>query len=121
MARISYMELIKRYYLTVRLIGCVADSGTNRLLRYQKDMGTNATNDKCVAACSASGYQLAGVENGTECWCDNNFQYLPTQKPSSDCAFPCSGNAYSTCGGNSTLTVYRNNTIAGWSRFSEGS
>ena len=35
------------------------------------------TNDRCKQACANAGYNLAGVENGEECWCDYRLYSAP--------------------------------------------
>ncbi|KAL1835210.1 hypothetical protein VTK73DRAFT_6001 [Phialemonium thermophilum] len=60
---------------------------------------------KCTAACQASGYILAGVEYGGECYCGNTI--ANGGKPaSSGCDMTCNGNQSEICGGPSRLNVY---------------
>ena len=75
----------------------------------------NLTADSCVAACCVKGYgagALAGVENGTECYCDDSFgPYTPPK--STSCVLPCSGNRSMTCGGKGAIEVYTIATCSG--------
>ncbi|KAI0338955.1 WSC-domain-containing protein [Trametopsis cervina] len=75
----------------------------------------------CIAHCSASGYAVAGVENGNECHCGTGFVSGAPQGVSSvGCSTRCSGNGSYTCGGAWVIQVYTGPSPAetypaGWS------
>jgi hypothetical protein len=51
--------------------GCYADNAGNRDLPYQvPGSGTYSYSQQgCIRACHAAGYDFAGLQNGGECWC----------------------------------------------------
>ncbi|KIJ35132.1 hypothetical protein M422DRAFT_262691 [Sphaerobolus stellatus SS14] len=74
----------------------------------------NLTLESCVAACSASGFSLAGLEFADECYCgdilENESQPLI---PVSNCTIPpnagamrCKGDPSNFCGGPNLLYLY---------------
>ncbi|KAF4819422.1 WSC domain-containing protein [Colletotrichum tropicale] len=90
--------------------GCLKDNVLGRALGVGMAVTggpASMTVESCVAACSAAGYQIAGVEYSQECWCDNQIQNggvltLPTD----GCNMLCRGNTYETCGGSNRLNIY---------------
>ncbi len=73
--------------------------------------GPSVTNQQCVDACSAAGFNLAGTQGGDTCRCDIDFQYAPILEPASECSTPCTGNSNEDCGGIRKMTVYRRNSL----------
>lgn len=89
---------------------------------------TNMTATACISRCQAYGYNAAGIEVGTQCYCgdvENTFiasdpivttspldqtawQYAvpPVIVDDSQCTVPCSGNSQYLCGANNLLTYY---------------
>ncbi|KAI8247925.1 WSC domain-containing protein [Colletotrichum sp. SAR 10_98] len=90
--------------------GCLKDNVLGRALGVGMAVAggpASMTVESCVAACSAAGYQIAGVEYSQECWCDNQIRNggvltLPTD----GCNMLCRGNTYETCGGSNRLNIY---------------
>ncbi|KAI8251181.1 WSC domain-containing protein [Colletotrichum sp. SAR 10_77] len=90
--------------------GCLKDNVLGRALGVGMAVAggpASMTVESCVAACSAAGFQIAGVEYSQECWCDNQIQNggvlaLPTD----GCNMLCRGNTYETCGGSNRLNIY---------------
>jgi len=81
--------------------------------------------ESCVAACQAQEFSLAGVENGSECWCGsqlengsqfyyyangNDFDSVPPyhrQDPDQQfCITSCEGDPTKACGGPALLNLY---------------
>lgn len=76
--------------------------------------------ESCAVTCSLFHSQFSGVENGTLCYCGNEFNPLSnstkvsefgficshSQVPMSQCASPCPGNNSEACGGSNRLLVY---------------
>ena len=60
--------------------------------------------EACLNECQQLGYQYAGVNRGTECFCDNSFG-THGQKPDSDCNAECV--TANHCGGGFRLSVHR--------------
>ncbi|KAI8231964.1 WSC domain-containing protein [Colletotrichum sp. SAR 10_99] len=90
--------------------GCLKDNVLGRALGVGMAVAggpASMTVESCVAACSAAGYQIAGVEYSQECWCDNQIRNggvltLPTD----GCNMLYRGNTYETCGGSNRLNIY---------------
>lgn len=65
------------------------------------------TPTKCIALCCAANYtigSLAGVEHGSDCYCDTVFG--PYTIPRSSCTSPCTGNTTMTCGGKDAISTF---------------
>ncbi|KAJ9116456.1 hypothetical protein QFC22_004898 [Naganishia vaughanmartiniae] len=86
--------------------GCFQDNN-DRVLPYQAWSGNSATTvESCSAQCASSGYSIAGVEYGTECYCGNSFVGGAVEIDSSNCNFVCPGNMQGEmCGGSWSLSV----------------
>jgi hypothetical protein len=92
---------------------CYTDDRSNRTLGFLGDFpgakdGGMAV-EPCQGACQNAGYVYAGVEFGTECWCDNISRAgrgLGIVVSDSECDMICSGNASEYCGGSDRLNVY---------------
>lgn len=88
--------------------GCYLDNTpAGRTLAMSRNVYTNNTVEYCLKTCAQAGYTIAGVEYGTECYCDN-FIHTRTTAPESDCNMPCAGNAGEKCGAGNRLSLYSN-------------
>lgn len=88
-------------------LACYTDSTNSRTLRSSQSVdggSSNMTVAGCTSACQAAGYSLAGVEFGSECWCDNNI-HNSASVAQSGCSMPCSGDPNLYCGGQVRLNV----------------
>ncbi|KAI9364892.1 hypothetical protein DFJ73DRAFT_808582 [Zopfochytrium polystomum] len=83
--------------------GCYQDTVNPRTLPFQVD--SNATDWGCVASCKAKGYQFAGTENFSECFCSDKPPPT-TRVDDATCRMPCEGAIAEACGGAGLLTVY---------------
>ncbi|OBT55534.1 hypothetical protein VE04_05577 [Pseudogymnoascus sp. 24MN13] len=67
---------------------------------------TTITPKICSDACAAAGYRLAGLEYGSQCFCDtavrNNHALTP-----SGCTMPCGRASGIMCGGSDRMNLYR--------------
>ncbi|PQE05807.1 WSC domain-containing protein [Rutstroemia sp. NJR-2017a BVV2] len=91
--------------------GCCVDS-PSRVLKYQQPDNQNLTVEYCVAICITLNYQIAGLEYGSQCFCDNVIEsggILATSP--ADCNMPCSGSVTEICGASNRLSVYSNGTV----------
>lgn len=52
-----------------------------------------------------AGYQYAGTQYSSECWCGNSYG-LYGVKPTNECNMPCAGNEGEMCGGANRNSVY---------------
>ena len=91
---------------------CVAHS-PNRVLSAYSQSSTSMTPTSCIQICESLGYSYAGVEDSSECHCDNSFSNgPPTVAPRSECSMPCSGDPSQTCGAGHRLFWYSNSANA---------
>jgi hypothetical protein len=58
----------------------------------------------CIQACFNNGYQYAGTQNATECWCGNSYGSHGVD--TNGCKMPCAGNTAEICGGPGRNSVY---------------
>ena len=106
--------------------GCFQDftDGYYRVLRngpYEIDGGV--TIEKCLQLCVASGYALSGVEDGTQCFCDDALQepVTPAENPDECLAMPCAGDENESCGDANRLRAFATNIGACFQDFTDGS
>ncbi|KAI9891811.1 MAG: hypothetical protein M1814_002376 [Vezdaea aestivalis] len=93
-------------------LGCYSEGIGGRSLAFPMNsvFGDGLTNEKCLGACKAAGYPLAGTEFGRECYCGVVFGNGTLPALPSDCNFPCAGTPndnIKTCGGRARLNVYQ--------------
>ncbi|KAF8993372.1 WSC domain-containing protein [Cyathus striatus] len=89
--------------------GCRVDFSP-RSLSNRLAIPSNANSaEYCTAQCKQQGYALAGLEYGSECWCDN---YMPYGQlvDDSQCNMVCSGDSTEFCGAGSRLALYQDNS-----------
>ncbi|OCF54481.1 hypothetical protein L486_08030 [Kwoniella mangroviensis CBS 10435] len=96
--------------------GCIGEGSSARALNFTAtDLITKGTmtGEKCARQCSESGYTMAGTEYASQCYCGNSFQGGATGKiidtitdGTSQCNYPCPGNAAQMCGGGYRLSLY---------------
>ena len=90
--------------------GCYTDNlnprslGTTGILFAGLGVG-EVTSSACIAYCAANGYNIAGTEFGSQCFCDNALTNSEVA-PASVCDMPCQGNATEVCGGAAALSVF---------------
>jgi hypothetical protein len=78
----------------------------------QQPDDSQTTIESCVAKCVALGFDVAGVEYGDQCFCDNylrNDAALATSD--SQCAMSCPGNTAEKCGDGNRMSVYHTGTL----------
>ncbi|XP_062408873.1 sialate:O-sulfotransferase 1 [Sardina pilchardus] len=87
-------------------IGCFLDDAKDRALK-----GTvfydfrRMTSSLCQDTCSESGYQFAGLEYGSECYCGNRI--AGPRMREEECNLDCKGEKGSICGGVARLSIYK--------------
>nr|XP_019047974.1 hypothetical protein I302_04595 [Kwoniella bestiolae CBS 10118]OCF26904.1 hypothetical protein I302_04595 [Kwoniella bestiolae CBS 10118] len=96
--------------------GCIGEGYTSRALNFTAtDLITKGTmtGEKCARQCQESGYNMAGTEYASQCYCGNSFQGGATGNiidtltdGTSQCNYPCPGNAAQMCGGGYRLSLY---------------
>lgn len=86
--------------------GCWSNDLGNSLST-QIYVNANNTVDGCADACNVSGYKIAGMQNGNECWCGNSMQNFAAQVVDMSCQYSCPGGDQSqVCGGIDRLSLY---------------
>ncbi|KIJ98425.1 hypothetical protein K443DRAFT_9163 [Laccaria amethystina LaAM-08-1] len=87
---------------------CVPDVPSARTLHHLQERSDSMTVQRCLDACLAQDFALAGLEYGSECWCGNADMYGRRRitPASSACNFPCAGNPAQICGGANALNIY---------------
>ncbi|KAF9474993.1 hypothetical protein BDN70DRAFT_814814, partial [Pholiota conissans] len=66
------------------------------------------TIENCITICQRQELMVAGLEAGSECFCDFNIQGTATQLSDDACNLPCGGDANLTCGGPNLIGIYQN-------------
>ncbi|KAI9818427.1 MAG: hypothetical protein M1827_000486 [Pycnora praestabilis] len=91
---------------TWEFVGCASDSGNTRALSGPAlTNSTSMTTEMCMAYCTAQGYQLAGTEYASQCYCGSSLSSSSSLNQTG-CNMVCKGNNTQWCGGPSLLSVY---------------
>ncbi|OLN88507.1 WSC domain-containing protein-like protein 1 [Colletotrichum chlorophyti] len=91
--------------------GCWVDNMNGRILPFQLPDDQSMTLASCANACSAAGYQVAGAEWHTQCFCGDaiyNGGILATDPTT--CNTPCEGKKTEMCGGGNRMTIMSETT-----------
>jgi len=83
-----------------------AINGNGRTLLERFDISSGVTIESCTAQCAATGFSIAGLEFGQECWCGSSFLVANTTTAAGDCSQACDANHTELCGAPSRLSVY---------------
>jgi len=67
---------------------------------------------KCLAYCGGLGWQYAGVEYGSECYCGDALVNGASLDKTATCSSHCAGDASTYCGGGNALSLYQNPALA---------
>lgn len=86
--------------------GCYIDNANGRILVNVQPANAAMTNEKCVAACQAAGYSVAGTEYSTECYCGNAVINGGALTTDSQCYMTCGGNSAENCGAGSRMSIF---------------
>ncbi|KAF4524158.1 hypothetical protein B566_EDAN010613 [Ephemera danica] len=88
--------------------GCFQDERTFRLLSgYYANLKHTNSPQQCINLCLQSGFQFAGVQYSTECFCGNDEPPASARLPDSSCNMPCPGDPHKACGGFFTVSVFQ--------------
>ncbi|WWC85175.1 uncharacterized protein L201_000032 [Kwoniella dendrophila CBS 6074] len=80
---------------------------SGRALTGASTSSDSMTIDTCTSFCKSSGFTLAAVEYGKECYCGNSLvNGASLSKYSTQCTMTCAGNKKQNCGGPNALQVY---------------
>ncbi|XP_072547673.1 sialate:O-sulfotransferase 1 [Salminus brasiliensis] len=87
-------------------IGCFLDDAKDRALKGMVFYDfRKMTSTLCQDTCTESGYQYAGLEYGSECYCGNRI--TSARMKEEECNLDCKGEKGSICGGVARLSVYK--------------
>jgi len=96
--------------------GCYSDHYPTRVLSGASTTAASMTVESCLNFCSAAGFSLGGLENGSECYCGNSILTDGTSYGiggQAGCTYACAGNSAELCGGNNVLNLYnRGSTVS---------
>jgi len=89
-------------------VGCFKDKGDpystrGRDLDKKYVSANDMTVEKCISICRNAGFQYAGVQYGSQCFCDNDYGAFG---PANNCDMKCSGNPNEICGGFWANSIY---------------
>ncbi|KAJ7752824.1 hypothetical protein DFH07DRAFT_921710 [Mycena maculata] len=85
---------------------CAVDTSSRVLQGYSVTISA-LTPALCQSTCASQGFTIAGVEDGSQCYCGNSFVGgTPATASTSDCSTPCGGDSSSTCGGAWRIQIY---------------
>jgi hypothetical protein len=75
--------------------------------------GQSMTIGTCLSFCERGGFQYAGLEFGSECFCGGSLvNGASLSLSSSQCNMPCANDATSSCGGPNAIQLYSNSALA---------
>ena len=85
--------------VTWSYLQCSTDGGARALTGASVSSQT-MTVSMCLSYCASSGFYLAGLENGNECYCGNSIQNGQSKSADTECAAICAGDlsSKSICG-----------------------
>jgi hypothetical protein len=89
-------------------LGCFIDSAGRDLPYFAGHLGVNGQSH-CIQACYKAGYQFAGTQHSTECWCGNSYGMHGVDH--NGCSMSCAGNAREICGGPYRNSIYTDPTL----------
>ncbi|WWC64110.1 uncharacterized protein I303_106717 [Kwoniella dejecticola CBS 10117] len=92
---------------------CIADGKTGRALLGSFTIDYANTVESCLAKCDASGYPIAGLEYGNQCFCGSYLSNGASLQTTATCALPCPGNSLETCGGYYAMSLYVSTKLNG--------
>ncbi|KAK1964847.1 WSC domain-containing protein [Colletotrichum sublineola] len=84
---------------------CYTDSPSKRAFSYKVPSFDKFSAAQCISQCNSLGYEFAGLEYGSECYCGHSIDGSSTPA-SSGCDMSCNGNRFDTCGGAGRISIY---------------
>ncbi|KAF8575322.1 WSC-domain-containing protein [Ramaria rubella] len=88
--------------------GCFEENltGPDRTLNAASSTNDTMTIESCVDFCNSQSFTFAGLEFGSQCFCDNVFEEAAVRANDTDCSMACAGNPDELCGAANRLSVY---------------
>ncbi|CAG8469922.1 9923_t:CDS:2 [Dentiscutata erythropus] len=101
------LEIIHNLNKNVRYKGCYKDSPycNQRFLNGTSEEVSSMTIESCLTYCWQKNYTYMGLEIGSQCFCDNDYDNL-TRLSVEECSFSCEGNNSEICGGPLAISIY---------------
>ncbi|WVF71754.1 hypothetical protein IAT40_006562 [Kwoniella sp. CBS 6097] len=94
-------------------VSCVKEGTSGRALASARTSSSSMTPETCINYCAGQGWQYAGVEYGSECYCgDYLANGADLSLTSGGCTMSCSGDKAQVCGGSNALQLYQNPDLA---------
>jgi hypothetical protein len=100
-------QVVQQYKDWTTVSSCYTDDPSARALHHLAIRDDTVTVSKCLDACEADGFALAGVEYYNECWCGNSIQYDNHPQSIFNCQYPCAGDPHQLCGGSNSMIIYQ--------------
>ncbi|KAH6893527.1 hypothetical protein B0T10DRAFT_592516 [Thelonectria olida] len=89
-------------------MGCWTEGKGALAMSSSKTSDKAMTIDMCSAYCRGKGFAYMGVENGQDCYCNNNGpENGSTKVEETKCNVICKGNQFQNCGGSNKLNVFK--------------
>lgn len=86
---------------------------SGRALTGSSIAGSSMTISTCLSFCESGGFQYAGLEFGSECYCGSALvNGASLSQPSGQCNMPCAADSSSSCGGPNAIQLYSNPSLA---------
>lgn len=94
-------------------LGCYRDKADmqHRAMPNVQLLNTSMTHEMCFNLCSEHGFEYAGLQYQSECYCSRDAP-LYEKISESECTQMCGGNKQQKCGGALALSVYRDTSVA---------
>ena len=90
-----------------RYKGCYSDLVPSRSIRTLSTWGRGDTTKSCITHCAGAGFEFAGTEFGTQCFCGHEIEQTQAKKVADgQCNMPCAGDGKQVCGGSSAISIY---------------
>lgn len=92
-----------------RYLGCFGDAPERTLQGGgpESSFTGNVSNRNCIDYCRLNDYELAGTEDGQECWCGKSMADNVRRLPDTACSTFCQGESADYCGGAWSISVYK--------------
>ncbi|CAE6341846.1 unnamed protein product [Rhizoctonia solani] len=90
----------------------ITEASTGRALVGNSFTSQSLTLDRCMDVCDQTGFEYAGAEYGTECYCSNTISTVNgggVEVASSECNMSC--NSQQKCGAGYRITLYTKDTV----------
>ena len=89
-------------------MGCWSDGNGLQTLDTLLSDSSTTTIESCTQGCTDAGFAIAGLENGSKCYCGNVTRNYASAVVDMSCRLPCSGNNAEYCGGANRLSLFSN-------------